>query len=248
MMRRIRVRAAKMIKMQLDRILQSQGFGSRKQCRQLIEAGRVVVAGQICAQPGAAFELAGLAVTVDDVQWTCCEKVYLALNKPADYECSQAPQHHASVYSLLPAFLRERGVQCVGRLDADTTGLLLMSDDGQFNHALASPKRHVPKTYRVFAKHVVTDVQIAALMDGVLLHDETAPLAALSAQPVGERELLLTIDQGKYHQVKRMLAAAGNRVERLHREAMGQLGFTDLPPLAAGEWCLLDTPALQKLR
>lgn len=233
----------------LERLLQSQGFGSRKACRALIEAGRLGIDGQICRQPATSLLPDGLVFELDGQRWPWRAQLYLALYKPPGFECSRNPQHHPSVLQLLPAHFVERGVQPVGRLDADTSGLLLLSDDGAFIHALASPRRHVAKTYRVSTRHPVDAGQLTALLDGVQLHDEPAPLAALAAEPVAERVLDLTIDQGKYHQVKRMLAAAGNRVEGLHRLAMGSLRL-DGPPLAGlaeGQWCELDAAALALL-
>ncbi|QDQ29303.1 pseudouridine synthase [Chitinimonas arctica] len=236
--------------MPLERLLQSQGFGSRKEARGLIEAGRVRVDGLPCRRPEQAFDAAGLVLEVDGTAWPWREQLYLALHKPAGFECSRTPQHHASVFSLLPAHFVARGVQAVGRLDADTTGLLLLTDDGAFNHGLASPKRHIPKTYRVTAKHALTDELLARLLAGVQLHDEPAPLAALACRRLDETVLEITIDQGKYHQVKRMVAAAGNRVEALHRTGMGevQLGAGCLAGLAEGQWCELDQTALALLR
>ena len=117
---------------------------------------------------------------MDEQPWQAASKVYLLLNKPTGYECSRAPQHHLPVLRLLPAPYVERGVQPVGRLDADTTGLLLLSDDGQFIHHFTSPRRHVPKTYAVSVRHPLDDTQLTALRQGVQLHDEPAPLAALA--------------------------------------------------------------------
>ncbi len=125
--------------MTLERLLHSQGFGSRKACRALVRQGRVTVDGQVCVDPFAEFEPTGLPFSVDGELWVYREKVYLALNKPAGYECSRSPLHHPSVLSLLPEPLTRRGVQPVGRLDQDSTGLLLLTDDGQFIHALTSP-------------------------------------------------------------------------------------------------------------
>lgn len=233
----------------LERILQSQGFGSRKQCRQLITAGLVEIDNVPACNADATFATEGLRLVVDGQPWLYREQVYLALNKPAGFECSREPQQHRSVMSLLPAPLLQRGVQPVGRLDQDTTGLLLLSDDGQFIHALASPKRHVSKTYQAQTKHTITDELLTKLRAGVLLHDEETPLAAHDVQQLGLNLLSLSIDQGKYHQVKRMVAAAGNRVEALHRLAMGKLVLDQppLPALNAGEWCYLDAAALALL-
>jgi 16S rRNA pseudouridine516 synthase len=231
---------------QLDRLLQSQGFGSRRQCQALVLRGAVSIGGKRCDDPAAEFDTDALEFSVDGVAWPYQEKIYLALHKPAGYECSRIPQHHESVFALLPEPLRERGVQCVGRLDQDTTGLLLLSDDGQFVHAYTSPKRKVPKLYRATLKHPVESALLDALRAGVLLHDESAPIAALLARSVSVDQIELGIAEGKYHQVKRMVAAAGNRVEQLHRVAIG--GYTLPDGLAPGHWIRLDAQALADLR
>ncbi|NIE67655.1 16S rRNA pseudouridine(516) synthase [Burkholderia sp. Ax-1719] len=232
--------------MNLESILFSQGFGTRRQCRGLIADARVSVAGESCTDPLADFDTDGLVFGVDDESWPFHERAYLALNKPAGYECSRDPQHHLSVFHLLPPQFAERNVQCVGRLDQDTTGLLLLSDDGQFVHAFTSPKRKVPKIYVATTRHPVDDAQLQALRDGVLLHGERAPSVALAANARGEHELELSVLEGKYHQVKRMVAAAGNRVEALHRERIG--GYTLPADLAPGAWKWLDAAELTALR
>ncbi len=232
--------------MQLCRVLQSQGFGSRKACRELVRAGRVAVDGRARLNPDEDLPAGGLVLHVDNEAWTYREKAYLVLNKPAGYECSRQPRDHPSVFALLPAPLVARGVQCVGRLDQDTTGLLLLSDDGDFIHHHTSPRRAVGKTYRVTCKHPVEDGMLEKLRDGVLLHDETAHLAARHCVRTGERELEMTIAEGKYHQVKRMVAAAGNRVEALHRSTVGRY---ELPPdLEPGSWAWLEAADLDRLR
>jgi 16S rRNA pseudouridine516 synthase len=145
------------------------------------------------------------------------------------------------VMSLLPAPLRRRGVQPVGRLDEDTTGLLLLTDDGTLIHRLTSPKHHVPKVYEVRCKHAVEPKQIDALLTGVVLDDDPAPVRAAACQADGTHGLRLTLTEGKYHQVKRMVAAVGNRVEGLHRSSFGAL---QLPAdLAPGQWRWVDGPA-----
>jgi 16S rRNA pseudouridine516 synthase len=228
-----------MSKQTLDRILQSQGFGSRKWCRELISNGDVAVNGEIVTDYRAGVETAGLELTVFDEPWTYREHVYIALNKPSDYECSRKPSHHPGVLSLLPEQFSWREVQPVGRLDHDTTGLLLMSDDGAFIHAQSSPKRHVPKLYVATTHDPVTDELIEQLKTGVQLHDEPAPLAAQSCRRVDTHQLEIVLEQGKYHQVKRMLAAAGNHCSALRRSAIGGLTL-DALALAEGEWCYLD--------
>ena len=177
--------------MKLERILQNQGFGSRRQCRQLVELGEVRIGGEVI----------------------------------------------------------ERNVQSVGRLDLDTTGLLLFSDDGAFIHNLSSPKKHIPKVYRAELAEDGTDALIERLLAGVDLIDEPLPVPALSARLLAERTLEMSIDLGKYHVVKRMVAAAGNHVEKLHRNGFGglTLGEGPLASLAEGEWIYLEEADLQQL-
>jgi 16S rRNA pseudouridine516 synthase len=230
--------------MDLESILFTQGFGSRRQCRALIAAGRVNADGAACTDPDVDLPPDGLVFEVDGEPWLYRERAYLMLNKPAGYECSREPQHHLSVFSLLPAQLIMRGVQCVGRLDEDTTGLLLLSDDGRFIHAYTSPKRKVPKTYLATTRHPLDDAQLTALREGVLLHGESKPVAA-TALARGDRQLELTVNEGKYHQVKRMIAAAGNRCDALHRERIGGLALP--ATLAPGAWRWLDEADLRAL-
>lgn len=220
--------------MQLERILHSQGFGSRKACRILVRHHGVTVNGEECDDPFAEFETEGLQFTVRGEHWQYREKAYLMLHKPSGFECSHKPQHHPSIFSLLPSPLIERGVQAIGRLDEDTTGLLLLSDDGTFIHRMSSPKWKVPKIYEVITKHAVDDAQIGKLLNGVQLVDEPAPIAALACQKVSDNVIHLTLAEGKYHQVKRMVAAVSNRVEGLKRIQIGDLKLPeDLQP---GEW------------
>lgn len=223
--------------MQLERLLRTQGFGSRSECRALIGSGRVSVGGHPCADPCADFEPEGLAFAVDGVSWTFRENAYIALNKPANFECSHKPRFHPSIYTLLPRPLLTRGVQAVGRLDEDTTGLLLMSDDGQFIHKCTSPKKIVPKVYEVTTKHAIDEAQVMALLDGVVLNDDPSVIRAAACERVADRLLRLTVTEGKYHQVKRMVAAVSNRVEALHRVSIGSYVLPDT--LKPGEWIWL---------
>ncbi len=235
-----------MSKSTLDRILQSQGFGARKWCRELIADGEVSIAGEIVDDYRREFETTGLVFSVYGDEWLYREHVYIALNKPADYECSRKPSHHPGVLSLLPEQFSHRDVQPVGRLDHDTTGLLLMSDDGAFIHAQSSPKSHIPKVYVATTHEPVTDELVTKLLSGVKLNDEPAPLAALVCNKLDEHRLKIVLEQGKYHQVKRMLAAAGNHCEALNRAQIGQLRLDTLR-LKSGEWCHLGTEQLSLL-
>jgi 16S rRNA pseudouridine516 synthase len=233
--------------MQLADILFSQGFGTRRMCGGLIEQGLVGIYDENNtldhikpAQAAIDLVAKGLRFRVQGVDWPYHEKAYVLLHKPTGYECSHKPGAWPSVYTLLPSPLRLRptknaiqGVQAVGRLDQDTTGLLLLSDDGQFIHRLSSPKHHVPKLYQVTCKHPVDDTQIAKLLAGVVLDDSPKPVRAAACVQTGELTLDLTLTEGKYHQVKRMLAAVSNRVEGLHRASMGSITLGELP---LGQW------------
>jgi len=235
-----------MSKLSLDRILQSQGFGTRKYCRALIEDGDVSIGGEVQENYKATIETDGLVLEVFGEEWVYREHLYIALYKPSDYECSRKPSHHPGVLTLLPEQFTWRELQPVGRLDHDTTGMLLMSDDGPFIHAQSSPKRHVPKVYLATTAEPVTDELVAQMLAGVQLHDEPAPLAAVTCIKRGENQLEIVLEQGKYHQVKRMLAAAGNHCAALHRSAIGQLQLASLG-LQEGEWCYLTPEQLALL-
>lgn len=234
--------------MQLQDILYSQGFGTRRVCAGLVQQGWVEIYGPeggeipaACTDATQEFAPEGLRLRVQGVDWLYQARAYLMLHKPAGTECSQKPSAYPSIYTLLPSPLRQRpsksavqGVQAVGRLDQDTTGLLLMSDDGQFIHRMSSPKKHVPKVYRVHAKHAVTAQQVERLLSGVVLDDDPRPVKAAACMRVDDHVMDLTLTEGKYHQVKRMVAAVGNRVEGLHRWRIGGLALP--PDLAPGQW------------
>ena len=229
--------------MRLSELLFSQGFGTRRVCAGLVAAGAVRIAGQVVDDPGADVTAEGLVFEVDGRPWPYHAKALVLLHKPAGYECSRKPRHHPSVLSLLPAPLRERDVQPVGRLDEDTTGLLLLTDDGALIHRLTIPRHHVPKVYEVTLKHSLDEQQIERLLAGVVLDDDPLPVRAAAAERCGEMALRLTLTEGKYHQVKRMLAAVGNRVEALHRSRFGALSIP--ADLAPGQWCWADAGAIE---
>ena len=239
--------------MQLQDILYTQGFGSRRICAGLIQHGAVAVAGETCDDPQRDVSTDGLVFSVSGRAWPYQARAYLMLNKPAGTECSHKPKSWDSVYSLLPTPLRQRpqkgavpGVQAVGRLDQDTTGLLLLTDDGLFIHRMNSPRHQVPKVYEVNTAEPVDVSQIGRLLAGVVLHDDPEPVRAAACEISGERALRLTLTQGKYHQVKRMVAAAGNQVVGLHRSRIGALALP--ADLAPGQWRWLSAAEVQSLR
>jgi 16S rRNA pseudouridine516 synthase len=239
--------------LELQEILYSQGFGTRRVCAGLVQQGHVQVAGITETDAGKRLDPEGLQFNVQGTPWTYHERAYVMLHKPAGTECSQKPSTWPSVYTLLPAPLRQRpqkgpvqGVQAVGRLDQDTTGLLLLTDDGAFIHRMNSPRHHVPKTYEVVVKHDIGSEQVDKLLQGVVLDDDPAPVRAAACEAVTPRHLRLTLTEGKYHQVKRMVAAVGNRVEGLHRSQVGSLVLpADLSP---GQWRWLSASEVEQLR
>ena len=174
----------------LDQILFDQGFGERRVCEGLILNGLVQVNGEVVDDLDAAFLEDRLNLVVDGQPWVTHVKALIMLHKPAGYECSLKPGAWPGVHNLLPVPLRRRGLQPVGRLDQDTTGLLLLTDDGPLLHKLTSPKHHVPKVYEVTCKHPVTPAMCEKLRKGVVLDDDPEPVYADAADPVGEGETL----------------------------------------------------------
>lgn len=220
--------------MRLEQILFTQGFGTRHECRGLIVNGHVTINQTVVEDPQSDFDVNGLVFSVDGVNWPYVEKAIIAMNKPTGYECSRKPLHHPSVLSLLPAPLRNRGVQPVGRLDEDTTGLLILTDDGALIHRLTHPKKHISKIYRVTAKHAMTQEMFGRLLEGVMLDGEREKVAADDLVQIDDYVFEMQITQGKYHQVKRMVAAVGNRVSALHRVALGNYHLPD--DLTVSKW------------
>ena len=192
--------------MQLQEILYSQGFGTRRVCAGLIQQGLVQVYANdtldnptVCKEAAAEFDATGLRFKVQGSDWPYFEKAYVLLNKPAGTECSQKPSTYPSIYTLLPSPLRLRpqkaavqGVQAVGRLDQDTTGMLILTDDGKFIHRMSSPRHHVPKVYEVTVKHPLDDIQVQKLLSGVVLDDDPKPVKAAACEAVSPFHLRLT--------------------------------------------------------
>ncbi len=244
-MRASRVRAA----LTPVELLFSQGFGTRRECAALVAHGLLEVEGVgTVSDPDREIDVGSDELwyrVADRGRWPYRERAVVVLHKPAGYETSLKPGAHPSVYALLPPPLRARGAQAVGRLDADTTGVLLFTDDGALLHRLTSPRHHVAKVYDVGCRHPVDAAQVERLRRGVALRDDDATVRAAACEATGERRLALTLTEGRYHQVKRMVAAAGNRVESLMRIAFGPVGIAGLAP---GEWRWLDAASEAALR
>lgn len=222
--------------MKTDRKLASYlaglGYGSRKEMETAIRAGRVTGEGS--------------NLRFDGVPLDPGPGMVILMNKPAGFTCSRSDQGRL-VYELLPArFLkRNPALSTVGRLDADTTGLLLFTDDGKLLHRLISPKSMMPKTYEATLARPLAGHEAELFASGTLmLRGEDKPLLPAQLDVTGERTARLTITEGRYHQVRRMFAAAGNHVETLHRCAFGSLALADLPE---GEWRLLTPEEVESL-
>ncbi|HEX4879389.1 MAG TPA: 16S rRNA pseudouridine(516) synthase [Limnobacter sp.] len=223
------------------KILQSQGLGSRKICEKIFWESDIY-RNDVPLNPETDQINYGDRLEIDGLTLEVTRFKYLMLHKPAGFETSQKPSRHRSVYDLLPPHYRARGIQAAGRLDVDTTGLLILSDDGQFIHRLISGKtgiKHsIEKIYLVTTAEPLTERQREALLSGVQLDDEPEPVAASQVKVLDICSIAMGITTGKYHQVKRMLAAAGNHVTALHRKTVGPYALPD--ELPAGQFLELD--------
>ena len=222
--------------MNIIKYLQAQGIDTRKGCQWLVKHQLVQINGDTIASDKAEVQpenVRSLTIEGEDALIIPLPHFYILLNKPADYEVSHKPRDYPSVFTLLPDQIRAADIQAIGRLDADTTGVLLITNDGQFNHRMTSPKHKTAKLYRVTLKHAADETLCSSLKNGVLLHDDNETVHADHAELQDAHTLLLTISEGKYHQVKRMVAAAGNRVLSLHRLRFGEWDTQDLQE---GEW------------
>ncbi len=225
----------------LDKRLSGAGYG-RKEARELIRVGRVTVDGTVAAAPEAKYP--DDAVIAVDGQALAGGFVYLMLHKPPGVVSATRDAREKTVLDLLPESLRRRGLFPVGRLDKDTTGLLLLTDDGALAHELLSPRKHVDKTYCVEVDGPWDPADAAAFAAGLTLRDGMACLPA-KLEITGPSAALVTIREGKYHQVKRMCAAVGKPVTALKRLSMG--GVTLDPQLAPGQWRELTKSELASL-
>ena len=228
--------------MKLLRLIANLGYGSRKQVAAMFREGLITdLDGEVLYADDV---IDASKVLVEDEPLDPPPGILLMLHKPVGYTCSHKDQGRL-IYDLLPPryHVRKPALSSVGRLDRDTSGLLLMTDDGALLHRLTSPKRRVAKVYEVTTRHPLTPAMLDALRDGVVLRDDPAPVRAEAAEATGECALRLTLTGGRYHQVRRMVAAAGNRVEALHRSGFGPLVLP--ADLARGQWRWVDPGALQ---
>lgn len=222
----------------LDQLLAALGYGSRREVRALCDAGRVAVAGAPAAEAAARVDPA--LVTVDGEPLEFPFGVLAVLHKPVGFVCSHDERDGRVVYELLPRRwrLRDPLVTTVGRLDKDTSGLLLVTDDGALVHRLTSPRHEVDKVYLAGLDGEVTEALVAAFAAGLQLDDGPAAPARLEAAGPGLARV--TVREGRYHQVRRMFAACGRQVLTLHRERLGEWTLGDLAP---GQWRAVPPPA-----
>lgn len=232
-----------MISVRLDRLLANMGYGSRREIGALAAAGQVVLDGQPIRKADTKVQVSRdlpARMTVRGAPLDPPPGLALMLHKPLGVTCSHK-EVGALVYDLLPQRwkAREPAISTVGRLDKETSGLLLLTDDGDLLHRIISPRSNVPKRYRVTLARPMDGSEGATFAAGtLLLEGEEKPLLPAELEVLSPTEALLTIHEGRYHQVRRMFAAVGNHVEALHRDRVGGL---DLPAdLEPGRWRLMS--------
>ena len=229
----------------LDKVIANRGAASRREVKTLVRQGRVLVDGIPAAAADMKVDAAAAVITVDGVALESERHVYLLLHKPAGVLTATEDKRQPTVLDLIPQEMRRRDLAPVGRLDKDTEGLLLLTDDGELTHRLLSPKYHVDKVYYARVEGVPAAADAAAFAEGLLLGDGLQCLPA-KLEPLGGGECLVTLREGKFHQVKRMLASRGKPVLYLKRLAMGPLRLE--PELAMGQCRFLTPEELFALR
>jgi 16S rRNA pseudouridine516 synthase len=231
----------------LDRLLANLGYGSRREVSSLVRDGKVVLDGAAVKDSGAKVPVTAelpTRMTIAGQPVDPPAPLTLIMHKPLGVVCSHK-EAGRSVYELLPARWRARmpGLSSIGRLDKDTSGLLLITDDGPFLHRVISPRSHVAKRYLAMLDRPLEGGEAAAFAAGTLmLEGETDPLAPAVLEPLGANSAYLTITEGRYHQVRRMFAAVGNHVTALHRDRIGGLALPD--DLEPGAWRILGEDGL----
>lgn len=229
----------------LDKILADSGFATRSEARSLIKAGRVSVNGSVIKECELKLNPENDQIKLDG-KLISSGKVYIMLNKPEGTVSATEDRGQSTVLELLPKEIMNRGVFPVGRLDKDTTGLLIITNDGDFCHEVTSPKHHVPKLYEVYSDGPVSADDVQAFKDGVVLKDGMKCLPAdLSADESNPNHSTVRIVEGKYHQVKRMYASRGKPVLKLKRLSIGDL-FLD-ETLKEGEWRELKAEEIKSI-
>ena len=216
----------------LDKFLCDAGVGSRSQVKQILKAGRVTVKGSVIRD--GSIKTDGTEICLDGEAVGKKGRAVVMLNKPAGYVTARTDAQQKTVMELLPKEMLSWELHPIGRLDKETEGLLLFTNDGDLLHRLISPKKGVQKVYYAQHEGVATEEDVEAFAQGLTLRDETKCLPA-TLQPLGEGESLITVCEGKYHQVRRMMASRGLSVTYLERRKEGELTLGDLPRGAVRE-------------
>ena len=232
----------------LDKILASQGTLSRRDVKEIVKKGRVSINGKVVRDSAVKVDLNTDEVAVDGERIILKKHIYIMMNKPQGVISASDSENDETVVDLVPDNLFRKGLFPAGRLDKDTTGFVLITDDGDFAHKILSPKNHIFKTYLARLEHDLTKSDIEKLEKGITLQDGTIlKEAKVEIVEQGESPLIkIMICEGKYHQVKRMFAATGNKVIALHRSKMGELSL-DLS-LKPGECREITPEELSKLQ
>lgn len=213
--------------MRIDKLLANKAFGSRKEVHDLIKRGLVTINGQVCKKKDHQVDLTKDSIRVEGQEVGTQQSYYVKFHKPAGYVTAVEDNRQAVIMDLLPPEYRKMGVFPVGRLDKDTEGLLLLTNDGVWGHSLIHGKKHVPKVYEVHYEGQLSLDGLERIRKGILLGDGTQCKPALIDLP-SEGLALVTIEEGKYHQVKRMMAAAGGHVIYLKRLTVGPIDLTGI--------------------
>ena len=230
----------------LDKLLASTGHWSRREVKDMVKYGRVLADGVTVCKAEEKFDPQTVRLTVDGAEVDCAPHVYILMNKPDGLLSATEDRKQKTVLDLLPDHLKKRGLFPVGRLDKDTVGLLLLTDDGDMAHELLSPKKHVDKVYFARVDGVLDGEDVEKLASGMTLGDGLRCLPA-GLEPLGDgTSCHVTLREGKYHQVKRMLAARGKPVTYLQRISMGPLTLD--PGLSEGGWRPLTADELGRLQ
>lgn len=234
----------------LDKLLSNMGYGTRKEIDALAKYQRILIDGKGFKNgsdkviPDADLQN---RLTIDDIAVDPMPGFAVMLNKPVGVTCSRKDSS-TLISELFPRRWDNRDplLSPIGRLDKDTSGLLLLTDDGQLNHRVSSPKTQTPKRYHIVLDRDLTGNEIKTFAAGTLmLESETKPLLPAELDVLGNREAILTLHEGRYHQVRRMFAAVGNHVNKLHRQSIGGLTLPDT--LKAGEWCIMTDTDIEKI-
>ncbi|RYV00736.1 16S rRNA pseudouridine(516) synthase RsuA [Shewanella sp. OPT22] len=230
--------------MRLDKFICETTELTRSQAKKLLKAGEVTCNGAVVKD--ASFKVSlDTEVMIDDQLLELIGDRYIMMNKPMDTICSTIDEHYPSVISLLDVPKAEE-LHIAGRLDADTTGLVLITNDGQWSHKITSPKKKCCKRYVAELADPIEESVIPLFAEGIQLNGEDGLTLPAELEILNEHIVVITIYEGKYHQVKRMFAAIGNKVIGLHREAIGQIELEeDIEP---GEWRYLTEEEINSVK